>query len=1165
MSPVFNTTGGKPVELAGLPLSAMAWRLSEARREDPSRPWAVVCPDRGCAEALHRALAFFTGEDAETLPLVVEPHRVAYSALNPEFAWERETATSLSRLAEGLPWSFLLLTAVTCVRKVPRPAAFRRHALLLEEGMEISRERIASFLESAGYGEADAVEEKGAYSIRGGLVEIFAPLYPDPIRLDLFGDTLESMHFFDPGTLARKRRVDIVELTPVSLLLMDLDVRERGLDRLIRMGDDAGLPSERLEEIRTALALDGRPPGYLNYLSVFHPSLEPISAFVPATARWAVVDQAAVEEVLSGFDLGVAGWYADWRSRGELGAAPEELFVSGQDLLERMLPRDAWRFSRLSTDPTRFDARPAGVKDLSELRTAITTARKARKPEFPALVEFVREVLFNRRGKVGLAAESPARARQIKKVMNLEGLKCELATAAALGRPLEGFATVRPGAFGEGFLDEVGRVAWIGEQDLFEARPLTLAREQTPWEKIHHALAGFQAGDLVVHDAYGIGRYRGVVRKRVDGVEADFLDLAYRDDDRVLLPVQAIARLQKYVAGEGAQALDKLGSNAFERRKERVRKALERIAGDLVDLYAARKLSAGDGYPAPDADFATFEEGFPFELTDDQRKALEEILADLQAPSPMDRLLCGDVGFGKTELAMRAAFMVAASGRQVAVLVPTTVLAEQHRQNIEMRLEPFGVRVDALTRFRTKKEQAQTIKDAAAGRVEVLVGTHRLLQGDVKLPDLGLLIIDEEHRFGVRDKDRIKQLRANVDVLSLTATPIPRSLELSLNGIRDLSVITTAPIGRQAVRTTVTRFNAHLVREAILRELNRGGKVFFVHSRVKNIDKIANFLNRLVPEARVVIGHGQMTSDQLEDAMVAFVKGDADILLCTTIVEAGLDIPTANTIIINEAHRFGLSELHQLRGRVGRSAAQAYAILLIPGERLLTPDARKRLRSIQRHADLGAGFQLAMEDLEIRGAGNLLGEAQSGHVEAVGYAVYMSLLEEAIAKRRGQAVHEPVDTTVKLPLQALLPEEWFPDEAHRTALYQRLARCRGLDEADALEEELKRHNDELPPPVANLLEVARIRVDARPLGVTEVLVRGDQLVVRFAADREEEWTRAMAAVAAGSLPYFPTGEREVRKKLPVMKPESLAAGVRNALLPLWACVRSEATSDGGDA
>ena len=1151
-------------ETIGLTTSAIAWWIEQQRRQDPDRRRVVLVPDSEAAGTVREALSFFSGLSSAEILQMVEPSERPYATLNPDSVWERESATALARIAEDLPWSILVATPPAMMRLVPSPSAYRRKVLLIAPEVQLSRERIVEFLEDGGYTERDAVEEVGSYVVRGGLVEVFSPFYDDPIRIDLFGDTVESVHAFNPATLARKHPVDVAVVPPVSVLLMDAEARRGALERLgAWMEDDGAEREHRFDEIVTALSINARPPGYLNYLDELCPKgLSPLETYLPQDAAWTVLEHHRVAGMFTGFGAELRASYEAAVTSGAFASPPEKLFRAwdpGADLPGGSA--EVHLFSSAESDPLRFEARALAIEGFGSLKPRVDAARKSRRPEMSEVVTAVHDALVKKKRRVAFVTESMSRAKQFKKAMNAAGMRCEIERGQHRGKELPEHLVVRAGRLPESVVDLRAGVAWLSDHDVYGRAATRLASASAPTrERVNQALSQFKPTDLVVHDAYGIGRYRGVVRQRSDGIEADFVQVDYRDGDRVLLPVTSVDRLQRYVSGKGAIALDRLGSNAFERRKAKVRKALERIADDLVRMYAARKIARGTAYDVDgDADLAAFELAFGHDLTKDQSLVIAEIFKDLADDRPMDRLLCGDVGYGKTEMALRAAFVVLSAARQVAVLVPTTVLAEQHCQTFERRLGPFGFKVRGLTRFRSKREQRALLEEAAKGQIDVVIGTHRLLQSDVHFRDLGFLVVDEEHRFGVRHKERIKALKAELDVLSMTATPIPRSLEMSLTGIRDLSVIATAPLGRQAVETVVTRFNTDLIRDVIERELGRGGKVFFVHNRVESILRVRELIERLVPSARIVVGHGQMSSGDLEEVMLRFVKGDANLLLSTTIVESGLDIPVANTMIINQAHRLGLSELYQLRGRVGRSDSQAHAILLIPGDNVLTPLARKRLRSIQKHSGLGAGFQLAMEDLEMRGAGNLLGEAQSGHVEAVGYNLYMSMLEETIASKQGGAAAPGiVDTRVKVPLPAFLPAEWFPEERHRVALYRRLAGCRDFDELRVLEDELGRRDGDTPAPVVTLLDVTRLRINARSLGISEIIVNKRRVLVRFAEGEGYEalWQRVVASIARGELAFLPSAARELRKDLPVTKDSGLMRAARLALKPLWACARS---------
>jgi transcription-repair coupling factor (superfamily II helicase) len=664
-----------------------------------------------------------------------------------------------------------------------------------------------------------------------------------------------------------------------------------------------------------------------------------------------------------------------------------------------------------------------------------------------------------------------------------------------------GQVTLTIGTLSSGFCLPDDKLLIISEEDIFgrrsHRRAASGARQA---RRLLNSLAELKENDFIVHTDHGVGRYRGLIHLQTGDTQGDFLHLQYAGSDTLYLPVERIEKIQKYVSAEGqTPKLDRMGGQGWEKAKLRARAAVEELARQLLELYARRELRKGHAFSPPDNLFREFEATFPHEETTDQLQAINDTLKDMQSARPMDRLVCGDVGYGKTEVAMRAAVKAVLDGKQVAVLVPTTVLARQHWQSFCQRLEDFPVRVDMLSRFRTSAQNRQTLEATAAGKVDILIGTHRLLQRDVRFKDLGLLIVDEEQRFGVAHKEKLKQLRAEVDILTLTATPIPRTLHMSLSGLRDLSVIETAPVDRLAIRTYVTRFDETLIRQAVLRELQRGGQVYFVHNRVQTIAAMADQLRRIVPEANLAVGHGQMPEKELEQVMLDFVSGTSNLLLASTIIENGLDIPRANTIIINHADNFGLSQLYQLRGRVGRSDRRAYAYLLIPGEAALTRDARERLRILQELTELGAGFRIASHDLELRGAGDLLGGKQSGPIAAIGFEMYTELLEETIDRLRGHERQERIDPEIRLGLSAFLPENYVADPNQRLQMYQRMAAVAEEDALFDLVEELRDRFGELPEAAQTLVGVMRIRILLKRLWIELLEYDGRRLTLLFHA------------------------------------------------------------------
>ncbi|HEY9073177.1 MAG TPA: transcription-repair coupling factor, partial [Desulfobaccales bacterium] len=696
----------------------------------------------------------------------------------------------------------------------------------------------------------------------------------------------------------------------------------------------------------------------------------------------------------------------------------------------------------------------------------------------------------------------------------------------------------------------------LTEDEALGFRPEGRRHKEKPAPQDLSSLADLEEGDYIVHLDHGIGIYRGLVKLSVGPQANDFLELEYLNGDRLYLPVDRLNLVQKYLGVEGAEPrVERLGGKTWERTKGRVKKAVEKIARELVELYAMRRVLPGHHFSPPDPVYREFEATFEFAETPDQEQAIQEVLSDMASDKPMDRLICGDVGYGKTEVAVRAAFKAAMDGKQVAMLVPTTVLAEQHYETFRRRLAHYPVEVRALSRFKSPAEQRKVLADLAAGRVDIVIGTHRLLSKDVVFKDLGLAIIDEEQRFGVKQKERLKEWRRTVDVLTLTATPIPRTLQLSLTGLRELSLINTPPEDRHAVRTYLCRPERAVIQAAIRRELARGGQVFFVHNRVRNLGTWARHVQEMVPEARVAMAHGQMAERELEKVMVRFWHREVDVLVCTAIIEAGLDIPAANTIIINRAHTLGLAQLYQLRGRVGRSQAQAYAYLLVPDEAALSNEAQKRLKALMEFTELGSGFKIAMHDLQIRGAGNLLGQAQSGQLAEVGYELYLQLLEQAIREFKGEPEDLAPDPEIRLPLAAYLPEDYVPDVQQRLALYRRLSGRLSPESIRELEEEFQDRFGPLPEEGRNLLEVVRLKYQLRQLGLKRLEVQDGFARLQFAQPERLDLQRLVNLLKSKPDMFRLNRDQTLRVRLPQEGPPLVR--LQNCLKEVATFVKAE--------
>ena len=1000
--------------------------VAAALLRETGRPALVLVGDRSGLDRMCRDLRFF--EQALDVPsrLAVEfpPGQPAFWRGRPQREEAGERAWVCHRLLRGEPLTVVTLPAAL-TSPLPPPDDFRRLTFGLRVQGELARDELLERLEAAGYARVETVVEVGQWSLRGGIVDIFSPARERPVRVEFFGDEVESVRLFDPTSQRSLETLESVEVLPLS------DGQGGGATLLTYLGADA------------PVILDD--PALLEGPRDEAPSAIPLA------------------ELLAG------------RQRVELGLLP----VAAPDPSAR-------RFT--------LDVRSVG------------SFRGQFRQLAADLVEWLREGF-----RVRLVVQDDAQAHRLKQILREHAL--EAAADASLGSP-EGLG-ILVGECSQGFAVPALGSILLTEEELFGARRRTLRRPRFQRGAAVTAFTDLEVGDLVVHEEHGIGRYLGLKTLSVDDRQGDFLLLEYAEGSRLYLPVERLSVISKYAGADGAATrLDRLGGTSWQRVKESVRAALRQMAEELLRLYAARSVLDGHLF-GPDAPWQReFEAAFRFEETPDQLRAIEEVKADMEKPRPMDRLVAGDVGYGKTEVALRAAFKAAMDGKQVALLAPTTILAQQHWATFTERFAPFPLRVELLSRFRSPKEQKAVVAGLRQGTVDVVIGTHRLLSRDVAFLDLGLLIVDEEHRFGVAHKERIKQLRKSVDVLALTATPIPRTLYMSLSGIRDLSVIETPPLDRLPVETVVSPFSRQLIREAIERELARGGQVFFVHNRVQSLPSMTAFIQRLHPRARVVMAHGQMREKDLENAMLRFVGGQADVLVSTAIVESGLDIPASNTIILNRADRFGLAQLYQLRGRVGRERQQAYAYLLIPADGRIDDTAQKRLRVIQELTELGSGFRLALRDLEIRGAGNLLGSQQHGHIAAVGFDLYSKLLAEAVRELTGDVPPEAPEPVVTVEVEALLPESYVPEVAQRLALYKRLAGMTRVEEVAEIRSELRDRFGPLPPPVVHLLEVVEIRIAARALGIERLEAVGGRAVVTFAPSTPVSAERLVRAASA---------------------------------------------------
>ncbi|UFS72002.1 transcription-repair coupling factor [Geomonas sp. RF6] len=1078
--------------VAGLKGSAPAYLLSRLLAA-ASAPLLIVTPDQDSADEMVRELRFFSATPEEIVPFPawdIAPMEAA--PVHADVIGERLNA--LFRLLDGRARAVVVPAQAALQRVMPR-ATLGEVSQYLVTGEELERETLLHKLVQLGYSQTPVVEDRSTFSVRGGILDVFPPDLEKPVRIEFFGDQVETMRAFDPLTQRSLEPVEELVLLPGREFILSEEVLKRFAPLLKRRCDEMGIGADRRRELLDQLQHGMYPPGVDFLQPLFHPGLETILDYGGGGAIRVLVDPAAFEDAAAKFSEQVSQGVARASLRDAVFCEPQQLYLSPgefQRLLEKgkllLLPQleigteeSTLRVVTEGNADLKLEIAPEGERALSGLTDRLSAFLAA---DYRVLIP----------------CHQPGQARRLFELLSRYQLPLDVLEGGfneALQRPGAG-VEILIGDIARGFRFPRERLAIIAEEEIFGKRVKRRALSETRKKQLLSSLAELKPGDHIVHVDFGVALYRGLKHLSLSGMEGDFLLLEYAGEDKLYLPVDRINLVQRYVGVEGSEPrLDRLGGPGWEKAKAKAKAEVQEMASELLKIHAAREIQQGYQFSPRDEMYREFEATFPFEETPDQANAIEDVITDMESIRPMDRLVCGDVGYGKTEVALRAAFKAVMDGKQVAVLVPTTVLAQQHSESFAGRFKDYPVRVEMLSRFRTAKEQKEILEGVKAGRVDVIIGTHRLLQKDVEFKDLGLIVVDEEQRFGVAHKERLKKYRAVVDILTLTATPIPRTLYMSLMGIRDLSIIDTPPVDRLAIKTFVSRSSDELIREAVMRELKRGGQVFFVHNRVQTIDAMAAELQRIVPEAKIGVGHGQMAEKELERVMLSFMHGESNLLLCTTIIESGLDIPSANTLIVNRADTFGLSQLYQLRGRVGRSKQRAYAYFLIPGEGAISPDARERLKIIQDITELGAGFRIATHDLEIRGAGDLLGARQSGDILAVGYELYVELLDEAVRTLKGEELPERVEPEIKLRVPAFIPEDYVPDPNQRLILYKKLAQPADEAQIDDISGELVDRFGALPQAVVYLLEVMRIRTLLKSLLVKEIEAAGGELVLSF--------------------------------------------------------------------
>jgi transcription-repair coupling factor (superfamily II helicase) len=1099
-------------------------------------PVCVIAASAAEADKLEREMAFFGPRNLRRFP---DYETLPYEPISPPQDLLADRLVALNRLARGEPET-LILEAGALLERLPPPEFIVSRSLSLAVGDRFDPTNMTKRLSEHGYLRVEQVAEPGEFAVRGAVFDVFPTGSAAPVRIDLFDDEIETLRTFDAQTQLSAGKTDKIEILPAREFPFD-----EAAIKFFRERFREHFPVEpgRCPVYRT-ISDAQLPAGIEYYLPLFFKTTASLFDYLRSDTLFVVVS-GALETLDASWQL-IEERYEQLKGDIERPVLePEQAFIRPDELRAHVRARPTLTLAP-NASPEGHDN--AGITHPQAAGVAATGDR------------IDRWLGADDGERTLLATSSPGHREMLLELLRGRGYEPHVYATWAEFLAGDAPLAITVAEIHDGFRFAARRLRVITATDLGMERPRQRQRKRRARdpEAVIRELTDLQVGAPVVHEDYGVGRYRGLTTLDVDGMPTEFLLLEYAGGDKLYVPVLSLHLVTRYSGASPEEApLHRLGTDQWEKAKRKAAQQARDTAAELLNLYAQRAARTGTELKLDEASYRRFVLQFPFEETEDQQTAIDRVLADLESTRPMDRVVCGDVGFGKTEVALRSAFVAVQAGFQVAVLVPTTLLAEQHHRTFSDRFADWPVRVELLSRFRGASGSAATIGGLAAGTVDIVIGTHKLLQGNVKFKRLGLVIVDEEHRFGVKDKDRLNRLRAEVDMLTLTATPIPRTLNMTLGGLRDLSIIATPPAERLPVKTFVGEWSDRQIREAVLREIRRGGQIYFVHNRVENIEAVAEDLRKLLPEASIRVGHGQMSERELELVMLDFYHREFNVLVCTTIIESGIDIPTANTIIINRADRLGLAQLHQLRGRVGRSHHQAYAYLLAPPRNALTPDALKRLEAIESLEELGSGFTLATHDLEIRGAGELLGEGQSGQIVGVGFALYNELLGRAVAALR--AGHEPDledpfthGPEIEIGLAALIPEDYMPDVALRLVHYKRIASCRTSLELDGLKIELIDRFGLLPPPLKTLFSITALKVLAAQLGIAKIQAGSENGSIMFAERSRLDPTRLLKLIQSDTARYRLDGPYKLRFSWTLENPDKRIAALEKLLRRLGA-------------
>ena len=1124
-----------PININGLSDSGKSYSIFSIYNEIDS-PMIILTNNDMEAKNIYEDLSFYTNDIYYFPAKEVVFYNI--DAISGDLRWAR-----LKVIKEILNDSKkIIVTSIDSLTSVYTPKElFNKYNITLNIDDEVDFKDLSKKLLECGYERVEAVEGKGEFSLRGGILDVFPPISTYPYRIELFGDTIDSIRTFNTESQRSIEKVNTMEIFPAKEVILDDEALNRGKENILKefeeIKSNGKSDDERIEKLQTIIKANVESftetltfETVDSYLPYFYERIDSFFDYVK-NYIYVVDDVKKCEGKLESCYYEFKENYEAFLQRGGILPSQINLLLDEEELiekleLEKVITLDVFDNNTKILNPNR-----------KYLLNSITL--NSYQGQLDLLIDDIKDKKSKGYRTIILSGTRPRGERLVNTLRDrdIESVYKDDVSSIELGEVVITFGNLL-----KGFEYPELKLCVISDKDVFGEAKRKISKKKTNKKGIGKikSFAELKLGDYVVHANHGVGVYKGIKQIEVGGHKRDYLDIVYDKGDKLYVPVDQLDLVQKYIGSEGkTPKVNKLGSAEWSKAKAKVRKSINEIAQDLVKLYATRATLKGYKYNKDTEWQRQFEDEFPFEETPDQLTSLEEIKKDMESDKPMDRLLCGDVGYGKTEVAIRAAFKAVMDGKQVAFLVPTTILAEQHYKNMIKRFSDFPVKIDMISRFRSAKEQKATIQAAKEGNVDILIGTHRLVSKDIVFKDLGLLIIDEEQRFGVAQKEKIKNLKKNVDVLTLSATPIPRTLHMSLTGARDISVIETPPEERYPIQTYVVEQNDQLVRDAVLREINRGGQVYYVYNRVDSIENMAKYLAELIPECKIGIIHGQMTERQLETEMVRFMNKDYDLLVCTTIIETGIDIPNVNTMIIHDSDKMGLSQLYQLRGRVGRSNRIAYAYFMYTKDKVLTEVAEKRLKALKDFTELGSGFKIAMRDLEIRGAGNMMGSAQHGHMAAIGYDLYCRMLEDTIKIIKGEIEKEPIETTVDLKVDAYIPGTYIEDEIQKIEVYKKIAAIESIDDYMDIKAELEDRYSEIPDPVYNLMDIAYIKSRAKILSIEEIKETPKEIKFIFADGNNNinniykyllEHYKDKVFLMFGEKPYFGVRISEVKKE-----------------------------------